>query len=203
MMHSRTGGINRDLFATTISGALHVTVELGMGDGRVLEKLAKTKTLGEMSLYIGIEKDADQYSQALSRINLANVWLINSCFEDIVPLLPDSSIDCFLAVLPDPDYIDLHKSKSWDNLYRILYFKLKHGGLLQIITEITNDLFEPVKDAEYNQWVLWLRTTFESMGFKVTYQLEGAPAEYSSRCLDQFRGGGERIRMVTLVLVRP
>jgi hypothetical protein len=38
------------------------------------------------------------------------------------------------------------------------------------------------------------------MGFKRVTSREGAPPEYSSRCIDQFRADPKRIRMVTLDL---
>ncbi len=83
-----------------------------------------------------------------------------------------------------------------------MYLKLKTGGLLRLVTEITDDLLEPVSDEAYNTWVQWLSQIFQSVGFTIKACMEGPPAEYSTRCLTQFRGDSDRIRMVTLDLVK-
>ena len=59
-----------------------LVVELGMGDGILLETLAKRDG---NSIYIGIERNNEQCVQARSRIALSNVIIMNSSFEDIVP----------------------------------------------------------------------------------------------------------------------
>ena len=78
-------------------------VELGMGDGTLLETLAKQDC---NSIYIGIELNNEQCMQARSRIILSNVIIANKSFEDLVPTFQDESIDQFIAVLPDPLFID-------------------------------------------------------------------------------------------------
>jgi tRNA G46 methylase TrmB len=176
-----------------------VVVELGMGDGRVLESLAKRDS---RSLYVGIELDRDQCRQAQSRVALANVVILNGSFEDIVPTFPDCSVDCFIAVLPDPTFIDEKKQDRWEPFYRAVYSKLKPGGRLELVTEITDELLQPVSEEQYSRWVAWLRASLLSIGFDIAGEREGAPAQYSSRCLDQFRGDGGRIRMVTLELAK-
>jgi hypothetical protein len=67
-----------------------------------------------------------------------------------------------------------------------------------LVTEITDELLQPVTDEVYTKWITWLKVCFLSIGFVLTDQREGAPAQYSTRCLDQFRGDPERIRMITL-----
>jgi tRNA G46 methylase TrmB len=176
-----------------------VIVELGMGDGRLLESLAKTD---DNSLYVGIELDSEQCRRAGSRIAGSNVVIMNSSFEDIVPTFPDGSVDRFIAVLPDPGFIDEKKQAGWKPFYRVVYSKLKPGGTLELVTEITDELLQPVSDEQYGKWAKWLRNSFRSIGFAVANEHEGAPAHYSSRCLDQFRGDAERIRMVTLELAK-
>lgn len=174
-----------------------VIVELGMGDGRLIESLANRDS---NSLYVGIELDSDQYLQAKSRIALTNVAVLSGSIEDIVPTFPDASVDRFIAVLPDPAFIDEKKQDRWKPLYKTIHAKLKPGGTLQLVTEITDDLLQPVSYKAYVEWVAWLRFSFLSIGFILAGQQEGAPAQYSSRCLDQFRGDPERIRMITLDL---
>jgi tRNA G46 methylase TrmB len=176
-----------------------VIVELGMGDGRVLETLAKRSS---NSLYVGIELDGDQCRQAQSRIALSNVVILNGSIEDIVPTFPDGSVDRFIAVLPDPAFIDEKKQSRWKPFYRGVYSKLKAGGTFELVTEITDELLQPVSDKAYEKWAAWLVSSLLSIGFSLASQHEGAPAQYSSRCLDQFRGDVERIRMVTLELAK-
>ena len=77
---------------------------------------------------------------------------------------------------------------------------MKNYGLLELVTEITDDLLQEVSDQVYKRWVEWLTYTFQSMGFKRVTSREGAPPEYSSRCIDKFRADPKRIRMVTLDL---
>lgn len=176
-----------------------VIVELGMGDGRLLESMAKRDS---NSLYVGIELDSDQCAQARSRIALANVVILSGSIEDIVPTFPDGSVDRFIAVLPDPGFIDEKKHGRWKPFYRVVYSKLKKNGTLELVTEITDELLQPVSDEQYGKWAAWLRASFLSIGFTLKSQQEGAPARYSSRCLDQFSGDAERIRMATLELAK-
>jgi tRNA G46 methylase TrmB len=186
-----------------------VIIEFGMDDGRLLKKLVekdhdiKLDTNTTKVMYIGIELDRKQFEIAESLMkNDKNVILLNASFEEIVPMFPDGSIDQILDVLPDPAYIDSPNQNKWQAFYEIVYLKLKTGGLLRLVTEITDDLLEPVTDEAYNTWVQWLSHIFQSLGFAIKACMEGPPAEYSTRCLTQFRGDSERIRMVTLDLVK-
>ncbi|MDQ3872041.1 MAG: methyltransferase domain-containing protein [Thermoproteota archaeon] len=176
-----------------------LVVELGMGDGRLLETLAKND---HDSLYIGIELDNDQCRLAQSRISLSNVAIINRSFKDVVPRFLDESIDEFLSVLPDPAFIDIEKEHHWKPFYKEIYIKLKKGGRLRLITELTNELWHPVSDKEYSKWSDRLKFTFESLGFVLSAHKEGAPGQYFSSCLEQFRGDPKRIRMITLDLLK-
>ena len=155
------------------------------------------------SLYIGIELDADYCMQAQSRIALSNIFILCGSFEDIVPTFPDGSIDRFIVVLTDPAYIDEKKKDGWKPFYGMVYSKLKPRGTLELVTEITDELLQPLCDDAYSRWACWLRTTFLSIGFSLKSQRSDAPAQYSSRCLDQFRGDPDRIRISTLELAKP
>jgi hypothetical protein len=77
---------------------------------------------------------------------------------------------------------------------------LKNSGTLELVTEITDELLQPVSDEAYERWASWLKSTFHSIGFSLKSQQKLAPEQYLSRCLDQFRGDPERIRMITLEL---
>lgn len=174
-----------------------VVVEIGMGDGRLLEKLVKCD--GNIhSTYIGIELDKQQYENAKRRINFVNTILLNGSFEDILPTFPDDFFDLVIAVLPDPDFIDNLQQWKWESFYKVVYSKLKNRGLFQLITELTDELLQPISDKIFYDWVEYLLTTFQSIGFVLLTKEEGAPSDYSTRCIDQFRGDPERIRMITL-----
>jgi tRNA G46 methylase TrmB len=176
-----------------------LVVELGMGDGILLETLAKCD---RHSTYIGIELNNEQYVQARSRITLSNVIIMNSSFEDIVSTFLDESIDQFIAVLPDPAFIDEKSEEQWKPFYRSVYSKLKKEGRLQLVTELTDELLQPVSDDRYSAWADWLKSCFISLGFTPVGQQEGAPRQYLSRCINQFSGDPERIRMITLDLLK-
>ncbi len=184
-------------FAKLFSSYPKVTVELGMGDGRLLESLAKS----DSGLYVGIEINSEQCVQARSRISLDNVVIIDGSFEDVVPAFPNASIDRFIAVLPDPAYIDEKKQDRWKPFYKMVHAKLKKNGTFQLVTEMTDELLQPVSAGDYERWSAWLAASFSSIGFIVDRH-EGAPARYSSRCLDQFRGDPERIRIATLDMTK-
>lgn len=170
-----------------------------MGDGTVLETLAKHD---RKSVYIGIEINNEQCVQARSKIALSNVIITNRSFEDLVPTFLDESIDQFIAVLPDPAFIDEKSEEQWKPFYKSVYYKLKNEGRLQLVTELTDELLQPVSDDRYSAWVDWLKSCFISLGFTVAGQQEGAPRLYLSRCIKQFSGDSERIRMITLDLLK-
>ncbi len=174
-----------------------VIVELGMGDGRLLESLAMRDA---NSFYIGIEVNKEQCEQARARITLPNVAIMSDSFEDIVLTFPDGSVDRFMAVLPDPAFIDEKSESRWKPFYKTVYNKLKRGGTFQLIAEITDELLQPVDDKVYSKWAVWLESSLISIGFILKSRQEGAPMHYSSRCLDQFRGDPKRVRMTTLEL---
>jgi tRNA G46 methylase TrmB len=176
-----------------------LVVELGMGDGTLLETLAKRD---RNSIYIGIELDNEQCEQARSRIGLSNVIIMNSSFEDLVPTFQDESVDQFIAVLPDPAFIDEKKEEQWKPLYKSLYDKLKKQGCFRLVTELTDELLQPVSDDRYSAWADWLKSCFISFGFTLACQQEGTPRQYLSRCIKQFKADPQRIRMITLDLFK-
>src|ERR687897_3901251 len=163
-----------------------VIVELGMGDGRLLKTISENDHDNNF-FYIGIELDKAQCEEAISQIKLVNVKLLNGSFEDVLPAFSDNSLYRVISVLPDPKYIDQLKEHKWKYLYKIVYEKLKNYGTLELVTEITDDLLQEVSDQTYTRWVEWLAYTFQSMGFQIVTIREGAPEEYASQCLDQFR----------------
>jgi tRNA G46 methylase TrmB len=192
-----------------LKGSSKLIVEFGMGDGRLLKKFVekgsdiRLKTNNTTPIYVGIELDRKQFEVAEGHLKLnENVILLNASFEEVLPMFPDGSIDQILDVLPDPAFIDKPNQKRWQSFYEIVYSKLRTGGLLRLVTEITNDLLEPVEDGAYSNWVNWLSGVFRSIGFTVKDCRDRAPEEYSTRCLTQFMGDPERIRIVTLDLLK-
>ena len=72
-----------------------------------------------------------------------------------------------------------------------------------MVTEIINNLLEPVTECEFKIWKNWLMSKFTSLGFIIKEDLDGSPRYFSSHYLEQFRGDSSRIKMVTLILLKP
>jgi len=178
-----------------------IVVELGIGDGRLLADLAKEYEGEGTIAYVGIEKDKSLVNRARLRLNSQNAIVINSMFEKTLILFYDESIDLIIMVLPDPNYIDPIHYDKWSEFYgQLVYSKLKRYGNLKIVTEIIDDLLEPVSDEIYSAQVNWLIKAFSDLGFKLINKKEGPPIGYSSIYLDKFGADSDRIRIVTLDL---
>jgi len=188
--------IQRDL--SIISKYEKVIVELGSGDGRFLKKLLEDETSKNI-LAIGIELDTSQYEKSCDLIEKNNMHFINNSYEVLLPDFPDESIDNIISVLPSPRYIDSDFQELWIPFYQIVLKKLKETGSLILVTELTDDLFQPVSASDFVAWKYWLESIFFSIGFKIR-TIDGVPSNFSSRFLDQFQGDPERIRIVTLIM---
>ena len=188
--------IHRDL--SIISKYEKVIVELGSGDGRFLKKLLEDETSKNI-LAIGIELDTSQYEKSCDLIEKNNMHFINNSYEVLLPDFPDESIDNIISVLPSPRYIDSDFQELWIPFYQIVLKKLKETGSLILVTELTDDLFQPVSASDFVAWKYWLESIFFSIGFKIR-TIDGVPPNFSSKFLDQFKGDPERIRIVTLIM---
>jgi phospholipid N-methyltransferase len=188
--------IQRDL--SIISKYEKVIVELGSGDGRLLNKLVGDETSRSI-LAIGIELDTSQYEKSCDLIEKNNMHFINNSFEVLLPDFPDESIDSIISVLPAPRYIDNDFQELWVPFYQIVLQKLKGTGSLILVTELTDDLFQPVSASDFVAWKCWLESVFISIGFKLR-TIDGVPSNFSSQFLDQFKGDPERIKIVTLIM---
>jgi hypothetical protein len=185
-------------------------VELGMGDGRLLRKLldvdkeANRKDDREKRpMYIGIEIEKSNYDKAKSLLeNFANVKLINGSFEVLINDFSDCSIDEIISVLPDSEFIDIGRQDSWQKFYRVVNRKMSRHGSFRLVTELIDDLLQPVSDEAYNVWLHWIIDTFENLGFLLTQILEGSPDGYESECLERFKGDPERIRLATFDFIK-
>jgi hypothetical protein len=175
---------------------------MGMGDGRHLSGLSKDEQ-DSSTLFIGIENNKTLYIEAARRINADNVLLINDSFENRIRDFENETIDEVIMILPDPEYVDSLYQDDWISVYASIFLKLKKLGTLEIVTEIIDDLLQPVSDAAYHAWAKWLVGAFIKVGFGVEEILNEAPGNYSSTCLDRFRQDPERIRMMTLRLFKP
>jgi phospholipid N-methyltransferase len=192
------------------SESLKLIVELGMGDGRLLRKLLeadkeadKKAANGKSRKYVGIELDRSNYERAKSLLeNYANVKLVNGAFEVLINDFLDCSIDEIISVLPDPKFIDIQSQDIWDKFYRIVNRKMLRHGRFLLVTELIDDLLQPVSDEAYNSWVHWVVYTFQNLGFILVKSNEGSPEEYESECLERFKGDPERIRLATFDFIK-
>ena len=192
------------------SESLKLIVELGMGDGRLLRKLLEADkeadrraANGKSRKYVGIELDCSNYEIAKSLLkNYANVKLVNGSFEVLINDFLDCSIDEIISVLPDPKFIDVQSQDIWDKFYRIVNRKMSRHGRFLLVTEVIDDLLQPVSDEAYSTWVQWIVHTFQNMGFILMKSNEGSPDEYESECLERFKGDPERIRLVTFDFIK-
>jgi len=151
---------------------------------------------------VGIELDTKQIQLARNRLKEKNVYLVNESFEKTVSYFPDKYIDEFIFVLPPPDYIDKGKESLWSPLYQEIFNRLKDNGSLTMVTEIINDLLEPVTDYEFKTWKNWLINKFISLGYFIKEFYEDSPRYFNSHYLEQFRGDASRIKIVTLILIK-
>ena len=193
---------SRDRIISTVSKFQKVIVELGIGDGQLLQDVVKRRQRPD-TCYVGIEIDEKQIQLAGQKLREKNVYLINESFEKVVLCFPDNYVDEFILVLPSPDYIDKSKESQWSSFYRDIFTKLKVNGSLLIITEIINDLLEPVTDYEFKIWKNWLIDKFISLGFVIRETYDDSPKNFRSRYLEQFKGDKSRIKIVTLILTKP
>ena len=193
---------SKDSIISTTSTCQRVVVELGIGDGRLLQKVVRDRE-SIQTCYVGIEIDVKQIQMARDRLREKNVSLVNESFEKVISCFPDNYVDEFIFVLPPPEYIDKSMESRWSSFYREIFKKLKENGSLTIVTEIINNLLEPVTDREFKIWKNWLMSKFTRLGFIIKETHDGSPSYFSSRYLEQFRGDTSRIKMVTLILLKP
>jgi len=179
-----------------------VVIELGIGDGQLLEAVINYEN-SPNTCYVGIEIDAAQIQKARDRMTGKNIFLINESIEKVIPLLQDNCVHHFIFVLPPPKYIDRKMESQWTLLYQKIYKKLKENGTLTLVTEVTNDLLEPVSNDEFRSWKTWLASIFVTFGFTLREVFNECPLHYRSHFLEQFRSDQLRIKIITLILEKP
>jgi hypothetical protein len=100
-------------------------------------------------------------------------------------------------VLPDPEFIDIQNQYRWKKFYSVLNHKLVANGSLRIVTELIDDLLQPVTADAYDTWVQEIIEIFGELGFSLIRVLDGSPLEYESECLRRFKQDPQRIRLAT------
>lgn len=178
-------------------------VELGCGDGRMLYQLS-TKDQDTNTFYLGIEIDGSQYSKSYLVLSNGkhNLLFVNSPFEEIIAELQDYSADEILSILPHPKYIDRKNESFWRPIYKTILRKIKKNGHLLLITEFTDELFSPVIYDDYVNWKEWIIETFTDLGFYVSNIIEEVPHNYTSKFIDLFSNDQDRIKILTLYLMK-
>ena len=171
-----------------------LVLELGMGDGNLIKLLSEKED--QDYYFIGIEKNESYFNKAKYGIKSQNVKILNTLFESVLPLFEDNSIYKVISVLPDPKYIDMNYKSNWEILYKIIYKKLVKQGKFILITEITDELFQPVSNNEFYKEVENLKQIFQSIGFIVVNAFEGYQENYMTSFLQEFSGDPKRIRII-------
>ena len=179
-----------------------VVIEIGIGDGQLLDGVIDYEN-SPNTCYIGVEIESSQICKARDRMAGKNIFLINESIEKVIPSLPDNSVDQFIFVLPPPIYIDRELESQWTLLYQKIYKKLKEKGNLTLVTEVTNDLLEPVSNDEFISWKTWLASVFVTLGFTLVEVFNECPLQYRSHFLEQFKADQLRIKIITLILEKP
>jgi tRNA G46 methylase TrmB len=171
-----------------------LVLELGMGDGNLIKLLAEKED--QDYYFIGIEKNESYFNKAKYSIKSQNVKILNTLFESVLPLFEDNTIYKVISVLPDPKYIDMNYKSNWEILYKIIYKKLVKQGKFILITEITDELFQPVSNNKFYKAVENLKQIFQSIGFIVVNAFEGYQENYMTSFLQEFSGDPKRIRII-------
>lgn len=180
-------------FLNNIPKNKKLVVELGIGDGNLIKSLSEKN---HDYYFIGIEIQEEYFNKAKYNIKSPNVMLLNFSYEDVLPLFEDESIYKIISVLPDPKYIDKHYREKWEIFYKIAYKKLLKKGLFILITEITDELFQPVSNNYFYKEVDNLKQIFQSIGFIVLNDFEGYQENYMTSLLQIFNGDPKRIRII-------
>jgi hypothetical protein len=90
----------------------------------------------------------------------------------------------------------MNYKSNWEILYKIIYKKLVKQGKFILITEITDELFQPVSNKEFYKEVENLKQIFQSIGFIVVNTFEGYQENYMTSFLEEFSGDPKRIRII-------
>jgi tRNA (guanine-N7-)-methyltransferase len=114
------------------------TLEIGFGGG---EHLAHRATEGPDEGFIGIEPFINGMAKGLAAIaerGLSNVRLYDRDAAEVLPLLPDASLDMIYLLYPDPWPKRRHNKRRFLNQGSLKAFHrlLKPGGLFRFASDI-------------------------------------------------------------------
>ncbi len=188
-----------------------IIIEIGSGDGRLLHNLSNLYDRDKV-LLIGIEIDHPQFIDSCIRIageeegegkKNKNIQFINEPFEDVFANFNDNSIDTVISVLPHPKYIDPINQNTWIPIYKTILDKIKVCGYFILVTELIDELLQPVSPSNYIDWKRWLIKTFSLIGFEICRIIDGgAPSYFSSNYLEKFMNDPERIKIISLIMIK-
>lgn len=185
-----------------------IIIEIGSGDGRLLHHLSNLYDRDKVFL-IGIEIDHDQYIDSCIRIDgeevekNKNIQFINESFEDVLANFNDNSVDTVISVLPHPKYIDQINQDTWIPIYKTILDKIKVCGYFILVTELIDELLQPVSPSNYIVWKRWLIKAFSLIGFEIRRIIDGdTPSYFSSHYLDKFMNDPERINIISLIMTK-
>jgi phospholipid N-methyltransferase len=199
--------MSKDAIIESFEKYSKIVIEIGSGDGRLLNNLANLYDRNNVFL-LGIEIDNTQYINACNKINKEeekreNIQFINEPFENILANFKDNSIDTVISVLPHPKYIDKNNQNIWIPIYKTILDKIKECGYFILVTELIDELLQPVSTSNYASWKKWLLETFSLIGFKIFKVIDnGAPLCFSSHYLDKFKNDTERIKVISLIMTK-
>jgi tRNA G46 methylase TrmB len=182
-----------------------IIIEIGSGDGKLLNNLSNFYDK-KITHLIGIETDQEQFTcscEKIKKLNKDNIEFINEPFENAFLKFDDNSTNTVISVLPHPLYIDKIHQDRWIPIYKTVLKKIKSEGFFILVTELTDDLLQPVSQTDYISWRKWLVETFRSIGFKIIRIIDGgAPQCFSSHYLDKFKNDPQRIKIISLIMVK-
>jgi phospholipid N-methyltransferase len=205
-IHNNREWMSKDTLVESFEKYSKIVIEIGSGDGRLLSNLANLYDRNKI-FFLGIEIDDTQYIDSCNKIKKEeerkNIQFINESFENMLPNFKDSSIDIVISVLPHPKYIDKNNQNIWIPIYKTILDKIKECGYFILVTELIDDLLQPVSNSNYVSWKKWLLETFSLIGFKIFKVIDyGAPLCFSSHYLDKFRNDPERIKIISLIMTK-
>lgn len=197
--------MSKDAIIESFEKYSKIVVEIGSGDGRLLSNLVNLYDRNKV-FFIGIEIDNIQYINSCNKIkeeNNKDIQFINESFENVLTKFKDNSIDTIISVLPHPKYIDKNSQNIWIPIYKTILDKIKKYGYFILVTELIDDLLQPVSTLNYALWKKWLLETFNLIGFKISKVIDdGAPLCFSSYYLDKFRNDPERIKIISILMTK-
>ena len=197
--------MSKDAIVESFEKHSKIVVEIGSGDGRLLSNLANLYDRNKVFL-IGIEIDNTQYINSCNKIKeekSKNIQFINEPFENVLAKFKDNSIDTIISVLPHPKYIDKNNQNIWIPIYKTILDKIKKCGDFILVTELIDELLQPVSTSNYTLWKKWLLETFNLIGFRISKVIDDdAPLCFSSYYLDKFRKDTERIKIISILMTK-